>query len=340
MNHKNFFLVFTIFLFHYCILPVKYREKIINVFSIKYSKYQSGVRIKSSFFTNILSVGDKEITNCPCTIHINNEHEIEMPLLVALSSFASVSRDLMSDATLRDFNIIVDFTNEVSSAFYTKFTKILEGYEVTLSEDEVVNLAQIGVIANNHYFIEPLEAQFQSIERTLTLDNVFTLLSQKRKFGIKAENCTIEISLIAKNFETEKEKIRKLAEDVTFVDIIVNIISNEHLQLKNEDSLLRFVIELCSIDATYEALFQYVWLEYCSIDVIREFITYVDSHIDTTRNNRSIFECMKRRLLEPKLQKSQNFSEERHEDNSMDNKLNEEVEVYDPLVLDDMYGDF
>ena len=270
-------------------------------------------RIKSSFFTNILSVGVKDITNCQCTVHINNEYEMEMPLLVALSSFESVSRDLMSDITLRDFNIVVDFTTKVSDTFYAKLAKILHGYDVTLNEDEIINLAQFGISTNNHYFIEPYETQIKSIENALTLDNVFTLLSQKHKFSFSPENCTTEISLIAKNFETVKGKIKKLAEDATFIDIIGNIVSSESLRLKNEDSLLRFVIELCSINTTYETLFRYVWLEYCSIDTIHEFTSYVDSNIDTTQNNRSIFECMKRRLLEPKLPKSPNFSKGRHE---------------------------
>ena len=269
-------------------------------------------RINSSFFTNILSIGDKEITNCQCTIHINNEYEIELPLLVALSCFESVSRDIMSDVTLRDFNVIVDFANNVDDTFYAKLTKILHGYDVTLNDDEIINLAQIGVSVNNHYFIEPLETQFKSIEQTLSVNNVFTLLSQKHKYGIQTDKCGSEICLLAKNFETEKENIKKLAEDVTYIDIIGNILSNENIKLKNEDSLLNFVLELCSIDTIYEKLFSYVWLEYCNIDSIREFISYVDAHIDDTQNNRPIFECMKRRLLEATLPKSPNYFTGRH----------------------------
>ena len=59
----------------------------------------------SPFFENIYSVSKQEITNRICTIHINNNKEIKIPLLVAVSFSSLISQMLTNDSLMTDFYI-------------------------------------------------------------------------------------------------------------------------------------------------------------------------------------------------------------------------------------------
>ena len=268
-------------------------------------------QIDSNFYKNIVNVCDKELTNSPCKVHIN-EHEIEVPLILALSCFSCLTNEINIDATQRDFSIDVDFKHPIDHTFIDKLVDILYMRSVTLNTDEVINLAIFGERVNNHYFLLPYEEQVRSLESTLSLDNCFDLLRKKHDFHIDVSSCSKEVTLISENFESQKSKLASIASDVTYIPIILSVITSESLKLENEDSLLDFVLNLCSIDREYESLFEHILLEYCSPSNIKSFFDYIDANIDTTKHIRPIIRCIGRRLLEPILPKTPNFLTKRH----------------------------
>ena len=243
-------------------------------------------QVNNSYIKNIINVSDKEITNCLCTIHINNERDIKIPLLVALSTFENISLTLNSDITSNEFNLDIDFTTDttntsnsaeiqnnnndatIRNTFYDKFTEILYGREVTLTTEEINILAKIGRIANNDSFIIPYNDKLKKLEETLSLSNVFDIVSMKLEYCDKfnAEEYRNEIALISSNFETQKDKIIDISRDKRYKSFIHSIVQDSHLQLEDEDSLLEFILQLCSISYEYETLFDSVFLEYCSIE--------------------------------------------------------------------------
>ena len=135
--------------------------------------------VNNNYIKNILNIGNKQITNCPCKVHINNERDIEIPLLVALSTFQSFQQILDIDPTIHEFNIDIDFcldeennqSDSIRNTFYDKFTEILYGLEVTLNSEEIIMLAKIGKFAHNDYFIAPYQAKLKTLEETLSLSN-------------------------------------------------------------------------------------------------------------------------------------------------------------------------
>ena len=267
----------------------------------------SKFRINSSFFSNILAVGDKGITNCMCKINLNNQKDIEIPLLVAISAFSSIHQELMADITLREFNINVDFPYKVDNTFYDKLVDILNDREVEITEQETLILAALGEVTNNREFIVPFEEQMQKLSNSLSLNNCFELVEKKHKFHFDISKFDQEIALIAENFETQQQKLHDIAKDVSYLSFITEILKSSKLLIKNEDILLDFVLSLCAIDNNYEVLLEYVYLEYCSVDKIKAFIGYLENTIETTHNIRPIFNCIKRRLVEPKIPKDQKY---------------------------------
>ena len=287
-------------------------------------------QIDSSFYANVVSVCDKELTNCPCKVRIN-ENEIEVPLLLALTSFSCLTNEINSDITQREFSIDVDFNQRPDNTFFDTLVSILYGRSVSLRPEDVINLGFLGERVNNRYFLTPYEEQLRTLESTLSLDNCFDLLSKKHTFHIDTSQCTKEITLISENFESQKTKLIDISKDVTYISIISSILSSSSLKLEDEDSLLEFVLSLCSIDREYESLFEHVHLEYCSVVSIQTFVDYLDTNVDTSQHVRSIIRCISRRLLEPSLPKSPNFETNRHNKQEPIHPNKQEITDSDPL---------
>ena len=273
-------------------------------------------RIDSNFFENVLNIGFSPITNSECTLHFNNELDIEVPLFVAISCFPTVSQSVMSDATARDFHIEFEFPPNIKdrSSFYDKVSSLLKGHIASLTRSDVFSLALLGKQTGNSFFVSPLECELKSEESSLSSSNALSLACRKHDFGISLSSCLRETELLSSDFEHQKSSILGVANDVSYIDLIDSIVSNNRLVLDHEDSLLRFVLDLCNISSDYESLFTYVMLEYCSTELIREFVSYVDKHLDSTHHVRSIFTCMSRRVVEPRLPKSPNYTSPRHKD--------------------------
>ena len=105
------------------------------------------------------------------------------------------------------------------------------------------------------------------------------------------------ISFIAKNFDfINKNKIKELD-----IEIIEEIISNESLQLQEEDSLLKFLITLYEEDNKYSPLFENVIFQNVQKETFELFI----SSFSLSDINNSIWESIRQRFLSPESKQKQ-----------------------------------
>lgn len=142
----------------------------------------------------------------------------------------------------------------------------------------------------------------------LTIENSIDLLFHLNDFE-KATHQTFKsniepiqriISYVSKNFEfINKEKMKKLD-----FDVIEEIISNSSLKLKDEDSLIKFILSLYEIDESYSNLFEYVQFNNLSNEM---FTTFIKS-IEFSSINPNIWNLIRPRILSEK--QSVNFTNE------------------------------
>ena len=205
---------------------------------------------------------------------------------------------LLSDYTQREFSINVKFEGEVNDSFYEKIEKSLKMEKIQLEDDnENVNFGYFGRAIGNDDFLIPFTTKCKSLEDTINEENAIEMIKKKVKLFLPSSNYQKEIEIIANNFETKSEELINLANNKEFYDPIESIIKSNKLKLSSEDFLLNFVLKLCSINREYENLFEYVWIECCTIPEINKFIQYVNDNICLTRNMLSVISCMSRKLL-------------------------------------------
>lgn len=131
----------------------------------------------------------------------------------------------------------------------------------------------------------------------LTIENSIDLLFHFEEFEKetheKFDSC-IEpiqklISFVSNNFEfVDKQKMKKLS-----FDVIEEIIQNSSLKLKDEDSLLEFIISLYEIDESNSGLFEYD--QYNNISE-KMFIRFSNS-IDFSTINSTIWNSIRPRIV-------------------------------------------
>ena len=88
----------------------------------------------SPFFENIYSVSKQEITNRICTIHINNNKEIKIPLLVAVSFSSLISQMLTNDSLMTDFYIEDPSLNDIQDSVIDKLIELLNLNEIQIEK--------------------------------------------------------------------------------------------------------------------------------------------------------------------------------------------------------------
>ena len=121
-----------------------------------------------------------------------------------------------------------------------------------------------------------------------------------------------EISFISSNFSLFINKFTELGKDDRYYNLIESIVKNENLRLHNEDELLLFIINICEENNIYEILFEYVMLEYCSVETIKQFIEYINKYICKDYHHKSILKCIKRRLIQERIPLEKYDDEQRY----------------------------
>ena len=254
-------------------------------------------RIKSIPSANIISIAGQEFCNNKCTIKINNTSTISVPLILAIANSPLFGAKYSSDITTAEFEVETNFYTPVTDSFIQKLQDALSLLEVKFdNDDEIMNFACFGKSIKNEEFKKPF---MEYCEKMIDQNNDTSLELIKKKFHLQFSDQEFgkEISIIATNFDKNKDVIFDLGKDPKYYNAISLILQSSDLRVCNEDSLLEYIIKFCEIDQKYECLFQYVWLDYCSVKSIQTFLDYINNNMVHDENLKSVFTCLQKRLL-------------------------------------------
>lgn len=180
-----------------------------------------------------------------------------------------ISQQHLVDPTIDTFTI-----NTQQKGDFSHFLKLISFQKENLPQDEILFISEILKILNNDYIekIDPIEGV------KLTFNNVFANLKKNLKFPeFYSSQIERDIEFISSNFyELNKEQQEEIYEFEENDDIIERIISNEQLQLRDEDQMINFVNKLYLKNSKYYQLYEYVLFSFVSENQINEFIKIFD----------------------------------------------------------------
>ncbi|KAK8844869.1 hypothetical protein M9Y10_021040 [Tritrichomonas musculus] len=203
-------------------------------------------------------------------------------------SFNIESNDDKDNDYFHDFLTLSSFTKNIIDPIRRKYYS-----KYFLKLGNIEEYFRISPTCSEEITIENAVDQLYQISTLLSKTFYDENLQIKSKFS---QNIKHLISFISKNFEfVNKEKIKELS-----IETIEEIISNESLQLQEEDSLLRFLIDLYKEDCKYSPLFEHVIFSNVHNDIFKEFML----NISLTDINYSIWEAICKRIS---LQKIKNI---------------------------------
>ena len=248
------------------------------------------------------------------TISINNKVKITIPTVFAATLSKTITKILENDPTAKTFPCTL---NDASNEALNKIKDVItNNVSVTLKdEQEIKTFASFGLSIGNNEFVSPLKEKLNADSFYINISNVTQILSTKEAFHI--EEIEKETNYICKYFYylMHEEKFVEYCCQNEHIEFVEKILSNEEIKIRDEDDLLSFILKIIQSKEANEinktlTLFKYVFLEYCSPEKCKEFISFVGKIIPEFIKD--VFACISRRLLQPKLPMKPNYIESRH----------------------------
>lgn len=169
----------------------------------------------------------------------------------------------LNDPTVNIFIVNTQYTGNFSCIL-----QLSNFISTNLSEDEIPFISEIIEILGN----ESTEHQSLNATIEITVDKVLTLLQQHNLYSkFYSSQISKEIEFAASHFnelfEKKEEEMMNLP-----IDILVSILKNDHLLLKNEDQLLKFVNDMYSKRCVYSILYETVLFLNVSEKMMKKFV--------------------------------------------------------------------
>lgn len=180
-----------------------------------------------------------------------------------LASYISpvITRVLISDVNADKFVIGI----EDEEGYFKSIMSLLKGNVIQIKDENILFLMEIAKIFENDEMIEA----FSTLIPTLHEGNAIDLFLQRRKYNLETSQ---EVQFIAENFlKIPVEQLKELNPEQ-----LADIVGNESLMVKDEDSFFQFLydyIKLKGEDSTF--LLGYVNLAYLNEDFIPLYIQMV-----------------------------------------------------------------
>lgn len=223
--------------------------------------------------TEIIKLRSSSIKNVPLQNYSNdfkfivNGKEYETCRLVSELLSPNICKIHSIDPTLDVFTI-----NTTQEGDFTKILNLIKFDEISFTEKELPFLFEVFEILGN----ESLKFRYLNPNIEITNDNVLKLI-QKQLICEKyyEDNIYKEIEYASTHFfeicENYIEDFKKLPPE-----IIDNITNNQQLILESEDQLMKFANSLYSFNSKYSFLYENVFFENVSIELIKEFALIFD----------------------------------------------------------------
>lgn len=184
-----------------------------------------------------------------------------------------------TDKVLNTFVITINNPDEEMYAYFSKFLRLASFHDVQISEKERSYFSEFYYALGNYEECYRI-LQFNLNSLHISIDNCIDILISFRNIQsieiqetIAKSLCTKEkieeiVSFIAKNFEIiDKSKLQKLE-----IDYLEMIFHNESFQIRDEDSLLNFIMSLYAEDPKYSPLFEYVIFANVKSETLEQFV--------------------------------------------------------------------
>jgi len=250
-----------------------------------------------------------------CTIVINGNFNIELPVIVAAAVSSPITRMIENDPTMTKFTFNIPIKGKDKNCLQKIKSVLVSNESVKIeNENDVRAFATFGLLFGNKDFILPLDEQCKEECQKLSEANVFSNLETKRIYGIT--DTTVEADFLAQNFQelSDRKIFLEFAKKPANVGVVEQIVRSKKLKVDTEDTLLTFLITINrenAHDSRFISLFENVFLEYCTLRKCDEFLTFVNER-SPSNEMRTLISCIGRRLLQPNIPMSNPYIEGRH----------------------------
>ena len=231
---------------------------------------------------------------------------------------------LISDITINriDLNDIfqTNFRNESNKSLILQLLSDNTFEVENISDEDILDFFEFGCSIGCSLFMQPLLDQYLKQSENVTnyenepIANILSIITNKsilqhyssynKSFAnLSNLSSSNEIDFVSKNLFKlmTNEEFFKWCFEAQNYDLIERIISNENVIVESEDSLLEFILSLSQRNETFLNLLKYVFLEYCSIECISNFITFIKGRIESTEYKQEesvlFISCLSRRCL-------------------------------------------
>ncbi|KAK8834278.1 hypothetical protein M9Y10_026262 [Tritrichomonas musculus] len=169
----------------------------------------------------------------------------------------------LNDPTVDTFVINTQYTGD-----FSRILQLSNFISTNLSEDEIPFISEVIEILGN----ESIEHRSLNTTTEITVDNVLTLLQQHNLYSkFYSSQISKEIEFAASHFNELFEKKEEETMNLP-IDILMSILKNDHLLLKNEDQLLKFANDMHSKSSIYSILYETVLFLNVSEEMMKEFV--------------------------------------------------------------------
>ena len=200
---------------------------------------------------------------------IVNGKEFKTSRLIADILSPVICRHHSNDPTLDTFTI-----NTRNDGNFSHILNLINFQTTTFSEEEIPFLTEVVENLGNETII--LQDEKDSTE--ITIDNVLHLLQHHEKYSqFYCNHISSEIEFVSSHFteisEMQEEELKKLS-----IGTLLKIISNDQLQMKSEDQLLKLINELYSNNSEYSILYEQVLFTNVTSEMMKEFVLTFDAN--------------------------------------------------------------
>ena len=295
--------------------------------------FVSGMRdfsISCKYLENIRSLSEEfpEYRDRTFTIIINETFKIEVPLIVASSFSSSITKTVKNDPTASELHVRLNTNTENTQntqnkekthETLNKIKSVLCGNtKVSLNEEtEFYTFASFGLSIGNEDFVSPLRTLLSREVSNVEENNVVSILRSKQTFEFSLQEMEEEISFICTHFEnmSTREDFINFSRETRNSLIVESIISSDKLNMKDEDTLLTFVIRINEerrMENISTEFFKHVMFEYCSSKKCEEFVSFICSKLDEGKT-KTLISCLGRRFTQSNIPMKPPFIEGRHQ---------------------------